>query len=599
MSDSIRAPVTGQTAARIPGVRDALWFEFRALCFRGLRFARASMDRAHRRHRAGTRLRDAPIVAESRAALWPTNDAPERALVLGKIENLRVARRAFDGIELAPGDVLSFWAQVGRPSRGRGFVIGRELREGCLIPSIGGGLCQLSNALYDAALQGGLEIVERHAHSQVVPGSAATRDRDATVFWNYVDLRLRAPYALRVEIDLDADTLRVRLRGHRDASQEDRPAKTYLIATVSPRAATRERDATASGHGDCATCGQTACFRNAPMRSDAPDAIGTAVVLAGPLSPEHAEFLARTQPHAERLIARAGAGAHLRQRARTALQRLRRWPPARRAMAASAAEAHAAAARLRPEHLDLYVDQAWLPFLWQRGVLAGRRVHVLMQALPMARIQAELDRAARRHPDEPTLRDFRADTALIEAERRALDAAARWIGTHAQAMALAADKEDILAWRLPPNTVSTAASNEASTRAPGPLRVLFPASSLVRKGALELSSALQDMPVELLLPMRDGGEPARWGAIPLRRVVLGEDALSQCDVVALPAWVEHQPRVLLAAIARGVPVIATAACGLGALPGWIEVPAGDVDVLRAHLQRLAAALPVDRSEAHG
>ena len=69
--------------------------------------------------------------------------------------------------------------------------MGRELREGCLVPSIGGGLCQLSNALYDAALRAGLQVVERHRHTQVVPGSLAESDRDATVFWNYRDLRLR------------------------------------------------------------------------------------------------------------------------------------------------------------------------------------------------------------------------------------------------------------------------------------------------------------------------------------------------------------------------------------------------------------------------
>ena len=74
----------------------------------------------------------------------------------------------------------------------RGFVKGRELREGCIIPNVGGGLCQVSNALYDAALQAGHEIVERHAHTQVIAGSLAEQGRDATVFWNYVDLRFRS-----------------------------------------------------------------------------------------------------------------------------------------------------------------------------------------------------------------------------------------------------------------------------------------------------------------------------------------------------------------------------------------------------------------------
>ena len=124
-----------------------LWFEFRAGCFRCRRFVINLFDRTHRRHHTGARLRDAAVIAEPIAPLWPSKEISERALVLGKIENLRVARLAFDGIELSRGEVLSFWAQLGRPSRCRGFVIRRELREGCLIPSIGGGLCQLSNAL--------------------------------------------------------------------------------------------------------------------------------------------------------------------------------------------------------------------------------------------------------------------------------------------------------------------------------------------------------------------------------------------------------------------------------------------------------------------
>ncbi len=93
-------------------------------------------------------------------------------------------------------EVFSFWRHVGRPTRGRGFADGRELREGCIVPSVGGGFCQLSNALYAAALDAGCEIVERHAHSRRVPGSMAEAGRDATVFWNYVDLRFRPPDGL-------------------------------------------------------------------------------------------------------------------------------------------------------------------------------------------------------------------------------------------------------------------------------------------------------------------------------------------------------------------------------------------------------------------
>jgi glycosyltransferase involved in cell wall biosynthesis len=50
--------------------------------------------------------------------------------------------------------------------------------------------------------------------------------------------------------------------------------------------------------------------------------------------------------------------------------------------------------------------------------------------------------------------------------------------------------------------------------------------------------------------------------------------------VVLPAWVEHQPRRLLRALAAGVPVIATPACGLPAQPGLTLVPCGEVVALR-------------------
>ncbi len=80
-----------------------------------------------------------------------------------------------------------------------------------MIPAIGGGLCQLSNALYDVALAAGCEIVERHAHSRTVPGSAAAAGRDATVAWNYVDLRFSSPRELRLGVRLDSDDLVVEL----------------------------------------------------------------------------------------------------------------------------------------------------------------------------------------------------------------------------------------------------------------------------------------------------------------------------------------------------------------------------------------------------
>ncbi|HVJ43854.1 MAG TPA: VanW family protein [Dongiaceae bacterium] len=95
------------------------------------------------------------IVGRSTTPLWASASSTERRLTAGKIENLRQALRRVNGLRIPAGEIFSFWRQIGRPTARRGFVTGRELREGCLIATIGGGLCQLSNALYAAALEAG------------------------------------------------------------------------------------------------------------------------------------------------------------------------------------------------------------------------------------------------------------------------------------------------------------------------------------------------------------------------------------------------------------------------------------------------------------
>lgn len=154
---------------------------------------------------------DGDVLCEVVSALYTDNAAAERALQMGKVQNLRVAARVLDGVVLGPGEVFSFWAQIGRPTRAKGYVEGRELRQGCLVPTVAGGLCQLSNSLYQAALRSGCEILERHGHTAAIPNSPFPPGQDATVFWNYVDLRFRSPRPLTVRVRLTAETLLVQM----------------------------------------------------------------------------------------------------------------------------------------------------------------------------------------------------------------------------------------------------------------------------------------------------------------------------------------------------------------------------------------------------
>jgi vancomycin resistance protein VanW len=188
-----------------------------------------------------------PVAGEARSPLRPRpEEGPaDRALTAGKIHNLRLAAALIDGVEVPGGALFSLWTHLGPATRRRGFALGRELREGCMVPTIGGGLCQLSNALYAAALDAGFEIIERHAHSRIVPGSEAEAGRDATIFWNYVDLRFRSPHLFRIEVALTDDALVVRLLGTA-ANVVSIEGKVDGLATAS----------------ECTQCGVTDCRRH-------------------------------------------------------------------------------------------------------------------------------------------------------------------------------------------------------------------------------------------------------------------------------------------------------------------------------------------------
>jgi vancomycin resistance protein VanW len=235
---------------KLPGRSRAILFELKAKALRARRFLVDAMRGAPRALPVRPPIANGRLVAESRTPLYTSTAPAEAALQAGKIHNLRLAARALDGRVVRKGETFSFWANVGRATEWRGFVLGRELREGCIIPTIGGGVCQLSNALYEVALQTGAEIVERHAHSRQVPGSSAERGRDATVFWNYVDLRFRPAADVQLSVTVDGANLIVRLV----SAVIGYPASpTIAPATPEPESPPVE---------SCETCGATACFRH-------------------------------------------------------------------------------------------------------------------------------------------------------------------------------------------------------------------------------------------------------------------------------------------------------------------------------------------------
>jgi vancomycin resistance protein VanW len=102
-------------------------------------------------------------------------------------DNVRLAARKINGTTLFPGEIFSFNEIVGPRETEYGFKEAMELVGGEFVPGIGGGVCQVSSTLYNAALLAGLKVTERTNHSRplryVPPG------RDATVAYGSIDFK--------------------------------------------------------------------------------------------------------------------------------------------------------------------------------------------------------------------------------------------------------------------------------------------------------------------------------------------------------------------------------------------------------------------------
>lgn len=168
--------------------------------------------------------------------------------------NAQLALSDLRGTTIEPGELFSFTKTVGSMSRDAGYRKAPVSYNGTLIDDWGGGVCQTSTTLYNAALLAGLELVERHPHrfapSYVAPG------RDAAVAFSNIDLKFRNPhpYAVQIRGSIVRDRLQVEVWGKGPLLERPlivqevhgrRPPSTLVIAD--PKGRTRVRNSGKDG----------------------------------------------------------------------------------------------------------------------------------------------------------------------------------------------------------------------------------------------------------------------------------------------------------------------------------------------------------------
>ena len=125
--------------------------------------------------------------------------------------NIALAASFINGCVINDGEVFSFNQRVGLRSEERGFLPAKVILEGKFADGVGGGVCQVSTTLYNAALLAGLSIEECHRHSlrvDYVPPSF-----DAMVSDYVSDLKIKndsgAPVYIRALCDGERLTFQI------------------------------------------------------------------------------------------------------------------------------------------------------------------------------------------------------------------------------------------------------------------------------------------------------------------------------------------------------------------------------------------------------
>ena len=142
----------------------------------------------------------------------------------GRKNNIRLALKKINGTVIAPHAEFSFNGKVGPRTEKNGFTVAKIIVGGEYVEGVGGGVCQASTTVYNAALTAGMQITCVRNHS-ILP-SYVPPSLDAMVSGSNGDLKFVNPFETPVFVKAECagDTARVTFYG---------AELPYVIKTVS------------------------------------------------------------------------------------------------------------------------------------------------------------------------------------------------------------------------------------------------------------------------------------------------------------------------------------------------------------------------------
>lgn len=117
----------------------------------------------------------------------------------GRAKNVENGASKINGTLLFPGEELSVYSLVNPFTQANGYELAGSYLNGETVESFGGGICQVSTTLYNAALRAELDITARSNHSMIV--TYVDLAADAAIAGTYKDLKFKNNYDYPVYIE--------------------------------------------------------------------------------------------------------------------------------------------------------------------------------------------------------------------------------------------------------------------------------------------------------------------------------------------------------------------------------------------------------------
>ena len=147
--------------------------------------------------------------------------------------NLKLASDKINGTVIMPGEVFSYNKVVGKRTIEAGYKEATIYENGQVTSGLGGGICQISTTLYNAAVEANLDITSRRNH--MFTTSYVPAGMDATVAWGSTDFKFKniREYPIKIESTVNGGIAKVRIYGLKTDNEYNITIETSTVKSTS------------------------------------------------------------------------------------------------------------------------------------------------------------------------------------------------------------------------------------------------------------------------------------------------------------------------------------------------------------------------------